>query len=427
MKRIAGIFSVFLILFSQPPTMLEAQPATKYDILLKGAHVIDPKNLVDKVTDVAVVDGHIASVADNISVSDARKVINLTGLYLTPGLIDIHVHIYPRVGLPPGSPMQASIQPDAFSFRSGVTTMVDAGTTGWKEFPEFKRRIVEGSKTRILAFLNIVGGGMEMGLDDNVSEMDANAAAQMALKNPGVIVGFKSAHYAGKGWPSVENAVKAGNMAHVPVMVDFGYLKGERSLDALFSQKLRPGDIYTHCFAGHRVEVLDNGALNPVMEQARKKGIYFDIGFGAGSFYWFVADAAYKAHFYPDSISTDLHMGSMNGGMKDMANVLSEMMALGSSIQEVVKMSTMAPAREINHLELGNLDIGSEADIAVFKLEKGNFGFLDSAGARHSGTSRLVTELTLRKGMVMWDLNGLATQDWKAFPYKKGLNDPYRK
>ncbi|WP_222597552.1 amidohydrolase/deacetylase family metallohydrolase [Edaphobacter albus] len=421
MKRIVRFF-LLAISVSSFPCLLQAQSATspKFDLLLKGAHVIDPKNQIDRVTNVAITNGHIASIDDNISNGEARKVVDLHGLYLIPGMIDIHVHVFPRFVLPSGAPPSEGVQPDSFSFKSGVTTMVDAGSTGWKEFPEFKRRVVNTSKTRILAFLNIVGAGMGTGNDDNVAEMDANAAAQMALANPGLIVGFKSAHYGGPGWTSVDNAVKAGNLAHVPVMVDFGKITPQRNINVLFADKLRPGDIYTHCFSGHREEVLENGQLNPAMVQGRKKGIYFDLGFGAASFYWFVADPAYKAGFYPDSISSDLHMKSMNAGMKDMTNMMSELMALGSSLQDVVKMSTWDPAREIKHSELGNLDVGAEADIAVLRLENGHFGFLDSAGARRYGTGRLVTELTLRKGEVVWDLNGLAAEDWQSFHYRKG-------
>ncbi len=421
MKLITGVLCTFFVTLSLVPAVLEAQAASpKYDLLLKGAHVIDPKNQIDNVIDVAIAKGHIASVTENIPASDARKVVDLKGLYLTPGMIDLHVHIFPRAGFPSWAPHQLSVQPDPFSFRSGVTTMVDAGTSGWKEFPEFKRTVIDTSKTRVLAFLNIVGAGMETGNDNNVSEMDPEAAAQMALKYPGVIVGFKSAHYGGAGWESVDNAVKAGNLAHIPVMVDFGQITPQRNIDILFNEKLRAGDIYTHCFSGHREEALSNGQLNPAMERGRKQGIYFDIGFGQASFYWYVADAAYKAHFYPDSISSDLHKNSMNAGMKDMTNMMSELMALGSSLQDVVKMSTVDPAREIKHPELGNLDVGAEADIAVLRLDHGRFGFLDSAGARRYGTSRVTSELTLRKGDIVWDRDGLAGEDWESFPYKKG-------
>ena len=301
-----------------------------------------------------------------------------------------------------------------------VTTMVDAGSTGWKEFPEFKRRVVNTSKTRVLAFLNIVGTGMGTGNDGNVSEMDPDAAARMALDNPGLIVGFKSAHYTGPGWASVDNAVKAGNLAHVPVMVDFGLITPQRNLKVLFAEKLRPGDIYTHCFSVIEKRFSRTVQLNPAMEEGRKKGIYFDIGFGAASFYWYVAVPAYKAGFYPDSISSDLHMKSMNAGMKDMTNIMSELMVLGSTLQDVVRMSTWDPAREIKHPELGNLDVGAEADIAVLRLQNGHFGEIDSVNARRPGTSRLVTELTLRKGEVVWDLNGLAGEDWQSFHYRKG-------
>ena len=155
------------------------------------------------------------------------------------------------------------------------------------------------------------------------------------------------------------------------------------------------------------------------MDAGRKRGIIFDLGHGAGSFYWYVAVPAYQERFYPDSISTDLHLNSMNAGMKDIANVMSKVLNLGSPLAEVVRMTTWNPAKEIKRRELGNLDQGSVADIAVLRLERGQFGFVDSAGARKSGTQAIRCEMTLREGKVMWDLNGRASQDWKTFPYKK--------
>jgi dihydroorotase len=322
--------------------------------------------------------------------------------------------------LPPGSPPSEGVEPDAFSFRGGVTTMVDAGSTGWKEFPEFKERVIKPSKTRVLAFLNIVGAGMGTGNDDNIAEMTASEAAGMAKANPGLIVGFKSAHYSGPGWESVDNAVAAGKLANIPVMVDFGRITETRNIDELFMHHLRPGDIFTHAFSGHREEALENGTLNPAMEAGRKRGIIFDLGFGSLSFFWYVAVPAYQANFHPDSISSDLHKMNMNEGMKDMPNMMSEIMSLGSSLQEVVEMSTWAPAKEIHHPELGNLDVGAEADIAVLSMETGHFRFTDSVGAARAGTRRLASVLTLRKGEVMWDRDGLAAQDWQTFPYRKG-------
>ena len=396
-----------------------AQPAN-YDLLLKGGHVIDPKNRIDKVTDVAVSGGKIAKVADNIAPASAKKVIDLKGLYVTPGLIDMHTHLFPRLVLPPGAPPSEGVEPDEFSFRGGVTTMVDAGSAGWKEFPEFKERVIKPSKTRVLAFLNIVGAGMGTGNDDNIAEMTASEAAGMAKANPGLIVGFKSAHYSGPGWESVDNAVAAGKLANIPVMVDFGRITQTRNIDELFMHHLRPGDIFTHAFSGHREEALENGTLNPAMEAGRKRGIIFDLGFGSLSFFWYVAVPAYQANFHPDSISSDLHKMNMNEGMKDMPNMMSEIMSLGSSLAEVVEMSTWAPAKEIHHPELGNLDVGAEADIAVLSMETGRFRFTDSVGAARAGTRRLASVLTLRKGEVMWDRDGLAAQDWQTFPYRKG-------
>jgi dihydroorotase len=408
-----------LIVMLSVLTSVAAAQQPQYDLLLKGGHVIDVKNHIDGARDVAIIDGHIARVTAEINPATAKRVVDVSGLYVTPGLIDMHVHVFKRNN-PPITLNEEAVQPDAFSFRSGVTTMVDAGSSGWKEFPEFRDRVVRKAKTRVLAFLNIVGAGMGTGHENEAAEMDAETAARCAKENPDIIVGFKSAHYAGPGWPSVENAVKAGNLTRLPVMVDFGQITSDRNIDTLFLDKLRPGDIFTHCFSGHREEVLENGKLNPAMVAGRQRGIIFDIGFGQASFYWYVAVPAYEAGFYPDSISTDLHTNSMNGGMKNIDNVMTDIMGLGSSFADVVRMTTWAPAQEIRRATLGNLDVGAEADVAVFRLETGRYGLLDSAGARMPGTQRIVCELTLRKGVISWDLNGLASEDWKTFKYRKG-------
>ena len=389
-----------------------AQPA--FDLLLKGGQVIDPKNKLNAVMDVAIANGKVARVAANIPPNTAKKVVPVTGLYVVPGLIDIHTHLFPRLT----NERSTSVQPDAFSFRSGVTTVVDAGTAGWRDFPAFRDRVIRNSKTRVLAFLNIAAPGMG-GEENNPGEIDPEGAARMAKANPDLIVGFKSAHYAGPGWASVDGALKAGDLTHLPVMVDFGYVTKERNIRTLLEEKLRFGDIYTHCYSGHRNELLDDGKVNPTLWNGRKRGVIFDVGHGSGSFYWYVAVAAYKEGFYPDSISTDLHSSSMNSGMKDMTNVMSKILNLGSSLDDVIRMSTWNPAREIKRPDLGNLDVGAEADVAVLRLDRGTFGFADSAGARESGSQMLVCELTLRKGTVAWDLNARTSEDWRQYPYKK--------
>jgi dihydroorotase len=391
---------------------------TTYDLLLKGGHVIDPKNRINAPMDVAIADGKIARVAANIPTAQARRTVNVAGLTVTPGLIDIHVHVYQRPELK-SVERDSSVQPDAHTFRSGVTTVVDAGTAGWRNFPDFKARVIDKSRTRVLALLNISGAGMGTGHEDELSELDAEAAARMAKAHRGVIVGFKSAHFGGPGWESIEAAVKAGKEADIPVMVDFGYLNQVRNLPTLLLDKLRPGDIYTHCYSGHREELLPEGKVNPAMFTARKRGIIFDLGFGAGSFYWYVAVPAMQQGLPPDSISTDLHTGSMNGGMKTMTNSMSSILNLGSTLDQVVAMSTWNPAKEIKRTDLGSLDVGSEADVAVLRVDKGQFGFIDSAGAMNSGTQRIVNELTLRRGRVVWDLNGRASETWKTFKYDR--------
>lgn len=393
--------------------------AQTYDLLLKGGHVIDPKNGIDRVMDVAVAGGKIARVAANIPAAEAKKMANVAGLYVTPGIIDIHVHVYAGTGIKALTGDQ-SVYPDGFSFRTGVTTMVDAGTSGWRNFPDFKQRVIDRAKTRVFALLNIVGGGMgpDPKAENDPRDMDADQAARMAKQYPDIILGFKSAHFSGEGWPAIDNAVKAGNATKLPVMVDFGFITKERNLKTLLEQKLRPGDIYTHCYSGHREELLD-GRVNPAMIAARKRGIIFDLGHGGGSFYWWVAVPFFQQKFWPDSISTDLHTGSMNGGMKDMVNVMSKVLNLGVPLPEVIRESTWNPAKEINRPQLGNLDVGADADITVLRLERGNFGFLDSAGARMAGDQRLAPEMTVRAGAVVWDLNGRAAPDWKTFKYPR--------
>lgn len=389
-----------------------------YDLLLKGGRVIDPKNKIDARMDVAVSGGKITRVAANIPAAEAKKVVDVYGLVVAPGLIDIHVHVYQR---PENRSIErdSSVQTDAHTFRSGVTTVVDAGTSGWRTFPDFKSRVIDKAQTRVLALLNISAEGMGAGTEDDLQQLDADGAARTAKANRGIVVGYKSAHFGGPGWESIDAAVKASRETDLPVMVDFGYLNTVRSLPTLLLDKLRPGDIYTHCYSGHREELTEDGKVNPAMVTGRKRGIFFDVGFGAGSFYWYVASPAVQQGFVADSISTDLHTGSMNAGMKSMANSMASMLALGVPLSRVIEMSTWNPARQIKRTDLGHLDVGAEADVSVLRVDKGRFGFVDSAGARHSGQETITAELTLRQGKVVWDLNGRASGDWKSFPYDR--------
>jgi dihydroorotase len=398
----------------------QAQPAAaapKYDLLLRGGHVIDARNKLSAVRDVAISEGRIAAVAEKLNPADAVKTVDVSGLYVAPGLIDIHAHTYTGTGERRSYAGDNSVYPDGFTFRVGVTTVADAGCAGWRNFEDFKQRVIDRSKTRILAFLNIVGNGMRGGTyEQDLADMEVKPTADMARRFPGLIVGIKTAHYAGPEWAPVERAVEAGTLANVPVMVDFGSNRPERPLAELVTKKLRPGDIYTHVYSGLRGEQDPSGHVNPALLEGRKRGVIFDVGHGGGSFLWRIAVPAMKEGFIPDSISTDLHIGSMNAGMKDMLNVMDKFLAMGMSLDEVIARSTWNPAREIKQDALGHLSVGAAADVAVLRVEKGRFGLVDMYGGRLDATQRLMCELTVRDGKVVYDLNGLSRPDWRTLP-----------
>ena len=244
----AHVLGVILALWGLP-WVAHGQP--RYDLLLKGGHVLDPKNQRNQVLDVAIAGGRIARVALNIPAAEARRAVDVSGLYVTPGLVDIHVHVYAGTGMRGAYSGDYSVYPDGHTFRSGVTTVVDVGSSGWRDFPDFKDRVIDRSRTRVLAMLNIVGRGMRGGaIEQDTADMDPKSTARRAGEFPQLIVGIKTAHYAGPEWIAVERAVEAGKLAKIPVMVDFGTFRPERPFQELVLQKLRPGDMYTHAYVG---------------------------------------------------------------------------------------------------------------------------------------------------------------------------------
>ncbi|MCW3120353.1 MAG: amidohydrolase, partial [Chitinophagaceae bacterium] len=320
MKKI--ILSIYLALgyslaFCQP-----------YNIVIKDGHVIDPKNNIDAVMDIAVNEGKIVQVGKNIDIRQATQVVNAKGFYITPGLIDIHCHNF--FGTEPDHYLSnglVAVAPDGFTFRVGVTTVVDAGGSGWRSFPVFKKNIIDNSQTRVLALLNIVGEGMRGGAyEQSTNDMDSKMTALVAKANPGVVVGIKVAHFEGPEWTPVDRAVEAGKIADIPVMIDFGGSNPPLSIEELFMKHLRTGDIFTHCFGQlkTRESIVDTitKQVKPFVLEARRKGIVFDVGYGGISFAFSQAIPAIKNGFYPNSISTDLHGGSMNNAMKDQLNVM---------------------------------------------------------------------------------------------------------
>jgi dihydroorotase len=409
----------FALLLGFAVVSLQAQPASPdYDLLLKNGHVIDPKNNIDEVYDVAIKDGKIAKVAKDIPASFAVKTIILHDMYVVPGLIDIHVHVFAGTGERNSYAGDNSIYPDGFTFRVGVTTVVDAGCSGWRNFEDFKDKIIDRSQTRVLAMLNIVGHGMRGGKYENdTTDMQAEPTAAMAKKYPQIIVGIKTAHFAGPEWIPVDQAVAAGTLANVPVMVDFGATHAERPLYQLLEEKLRPGDIYTHAFSGTRGEQdAATGGPGRGMREGRARGIYFDVGHGQSSFAWSTAIPLYKAGFPPDSISTDLHIESMNAGMKDMLNVGDKYLAIGMPFKDVIREMTWNPAKEVKQTQLGNLSENAIADVAVLSIQHGEFAFDDAYSTYVKGSQKMQDELTIKDGKVVYDLNAISGDPWDQPP-----------
>lgn len=389
--------------------------AQTYSIVIKGGQVIDPANNINELMDVAVSEGRIVLVSKNIDPKEAKQVVDASGLYVVPGLIDIHAHLFQGTN-PDQQYMNgpSAVTPDGFTFRVGVTTIVDAGCAGWRTFPIFKRQTIDQSQTRVLAFLNIVGEGMRGGpFEQNLKDMDAMVTAEFARNNVSDIVGIKLAHYDGPDWTPVDRAEEAGKLAGMPLMVDFGGSNPPLSLEDLLLKHLRAGDIFTHCFAQLESarECLVDPQLNkvkPFVLEARKRGLVFDVGYGGISFAYSQAIPAIKSGFYPQAISTDLHIGSMNGAMKDMLLTMSKFMAMGMDLKSVINASTWLPAQVINRKELGNLSVGAEADIALLGIREGKFGLFDYTGYKLETDKKFECEMTIRAGKIVYNLNGRA-------------------
>lgn len=419
--NVAWLAALLLLSLLLPGTVA----AQSYDLLIKGGHVIDPANGIDRPMDVAIRDGRVASVSGSIRASSAERVIDASGLYVTPGLIDIHGHHFH--GTVPNRYLSNSftaLPPDGFTFRAGVTTAVDVGGAGWTNFRLFKEQVIDRSRTRVLSFINIVGDGMSgpVPYEQNLNDMDPKMTGLVANQFSEYIVGVKVAHYSGHEWEPYRRAVDAAERADIPVMVDFGGAEPPLPLEGLFFDILRPGDIYTHAYGGGitghggRQSVVDpenDYQLRPRMLEAQDRGIIFDVGHGGGSFFYEIAIPAVEQGLWPNTISTDLHTGSMNGGMKDLLNVVSNMMALGMPLQDAIEAATWAPAKVIQREDLGNLSEGAVADIAILNLREGEFGFLDSRRNMIQADRKLETEVTIREGQVVWDLNGLASDRWE--------------
>jgi dihydroorotase len=427
-RRTKTYLGTILIVVMTLGTQNAYAQSSRFDLLLKGGHVIDPANHLDGTFDVAVAGGKIAAVEKDIPAARAAKVVDVSGLYVTPGLVDIHTHIGHG-----GAPLNW-FAPDArahteplgipadIALQSGVTTMVDAGSAGAETFLQEKEEVIDKAKVRVLAFLNIVGNGMNGGLEQTVDQMDVKQCAATIRKYPDVIVGVKTAHYwtdmpwdaAHPPWAAVDRAEECAQAVGVPVMFDF-WPRPERSYAELILKKMRRGDIHTHVFAQQFPIILPDGKINPILAEARARGMIFDVGHGAGSFWFRNAVPAVKQGFIPDSISTDLHMENFT--VLSMTQVMSKFLAMGISLNEIIRRSTVNPALEIRRPELGTLSVGKEADIAVLEVLSGKFSYIDCGMARMDGTVNLSARMTVRAGRILYDPSGLSMVDWeKARP-----------
>ena len=392
----------------------------EFDLILTGGRVIDPANQLDAPLDVGLRDGKITRLAPHLA--GAAQSINVSGLVVVPGLIDIHTHVYPFRPTPQS--YVESVVADAHLFASGVTTTVDAGTTGWRDFPDFLDTIIARSRVRILALLNIARRGMLEGESEHTpAEMQPQVVASLVQAYPEVLVGIKSAHYwtnqpydaVHRPWASVERAVEAGELCGKPVMVDF-WPRPERPYADLLLKMLRPGDIHTHVFAQQFPILAEDGKVNDFLFEARQRGVHFDLGHGAASFWFRNAVPAFQQGFPPDTLSTDLHMANINGPVLSMLQTMSKYYSMGMPLAEVIDRSTRQPARLIHRPDLGHLSPGAAADIAVLRPLEGQFGFADCGKARLSGHRKLECLLTLRAGQVVYDPTALTLPEWPTAP-----------
>lgn len=402
--RYFKMLSVFLILIITQEIM-----AQEIDLLIKNGHVIDPKNNIDSPMDVAIAGGKILKVGKGISSANAKRTIDATGMYVTPGLIDLHTHVF--VGSNQGFADGFScVSPDDITLKAGITTVVDAGTSGWRNFALFKKNIIDRSTTRVLAFLNIAGSGMTgFPSEEDMNDMDARMTSLVIKQYPEIIVGVKLGHFRGKEWIPFDRTIEACEIADVPLFLECHL--PEYRLDELL-KRMRPGDIFSHtyCTASDRECILDEkGQLKSSVIEARKKGVLFDVGHGGAMFHFDVAAPALKQGLKPNSFGSDLHRSSMNSGMKNMLETMSKFLNLGMTLQDVINSATWSSAGSIKRSDLGHLGEGAEADIAIISIRKGNFGFIDTKNNKLTGDQRLEAEITIRAGKVVWDMNGMAS------------------
>lgn len=362
------------------------------DLILRNAHVIDPSQGINRIIDVHVRDGSIAALGISLPAPPGAVEKDLSGCYLCPGLVDLHGHWYE------GSSF--GINPD-LCLHHGSTTVIDAGTTGFVNFPEFRATRMAKSRIQTLAFVNIAALGIPTGWLAELEDLRfARPKETVAIleENSDVAVGVKVRMRVGHDHEAFGIALEAAKTVRMPLMVHIG--PTAKTPDIL--RRLRPGDIVTHCFEGRGDGIIENGALLPEAVQARKEGVVFDVGHGAGSFRWSVARRAFELFFYPDTISTDLHRYSVERWVFDMPTTMTKFLHLGMSLEEVILKSTWVPAKVLRREhQIGTLRIGTTADLFVFRLEEGEFPLEDTHMKVETTSRRIKPRFTLKAGEII--------------------------
>ena len=355
--------------------------AFRYDLVIKGGRVIDPSQSLSAPRDVAISGGKVARVDADIPSSEARLTIDARGKIVTPGLVDIHVHVYDGV-----APLGIPADPNCIA--KGATTVVDAGSAGAHTFPGFRRMVINTAETRVYALLNISVVGQSTLSEDNpwgelldLRYANPKLAIQTIERNRDVILGMKvrlSRNIAGDhDIAALRLAREAAEAVNLPLMAHIG---GTASPLTAILKELRPGDVITHSFHGHSGGILDSQSrVMPEVRKAVESGVRLDVGHGKGSFSWRVMDAAMKQGVLPGTISSDVHQFNVAGPVFDLATTLSKFLHLGMPLEQVIERATINPARTFRFPHSpGTLRVGAEADVAVFQILEGDFEFTES-------------------------------------------------
>ncbi len=380
-----------------------------YDILIKDGHVIDPKNGIDRKMDVGIAGSSVAAVQPDIPEAQGRRVVDASDCFVMPGLIDLHAHCYGYDG---------ALFPDEMCFPYGVTTMVDCGGSGWRTFDHFNETVIRKAGPRVFAFLNIVGEGMRGDVEQNIDDMEVEPTAAKIRQRSDIIIGVKVAHFGGVGWESIDRGVAAAAESETFCLVDQNG-RASRPFSEMMLEHMNAGDGVTHCYGYGKPMIGNDGKVKEHYWEARDRGIIMDVGHGNNSFSFAMAVPAIEQGFPPDTISTDMHRISLHTSRATMTEVMSKFLAIGMSMYDVVEKSTLAPALQIGHPELGTLTPGATADVTVLEYVERPCGLSDSGPTGYRimpAPGRLINQITIKSGAIRFDYDGRSKEDWTETP-----------